>query len=133
LLGQEKAIVLGHDGGGAIAWSVAMMLPGIVEKLIVMNTPHPAVFQKNAFRNYEQMQKSWYMFFFLLQDVPENKLSSNNFELLKNVFEISVKRKEKFTQRDIEGCVPSWSKEGGITGGINYYRANLKAGYRRIS
>ena len=128
-LGQEKAIVLGHDGGGAIAWSVAMMLPGIVEKLIVMNTPHPAVFQKNAFRNYEQMQKSWYMFFFLLQDVPENKLSSNNFELLKNVFEISVKRKEKFTQRDIEGCVSSWSKEGGITGGINYYRANLNAEY----
>ena len=126
-LGQEKAIVVGHDWGCAIAWSVAMMSPSIVEKLIVMNMPHLAVFQKNAFRNYEQMQKSWYMFFFLLQDVPENRLSSNNFEFLKHLFEISIKRKEKFTQSDIEDYVSSWSKEGGITGGINYYRANLNA------
>ena len=66
-----------------------------IEKLIVMNMPHLAVFQKNAFRNYEQMQKSWYMFFFLLQDVPENRLSSNDFEFLKHLFEISIKRKEK--------------------------------------
>jgi pimeloyl-ACP methyl ester carboxylesterase len=49
--------------------------------------------------------------------------------LLKNVFEISVKRKEIFTQSDIEGYISSWSKGGGITGGINYYRANLNAEY----
>jgi hypothetical protein len=68
-----------------------------------MDAPHPTVFQRNAFRNYEQMQRSWYMFFFLLQNVPENMLSSNNFELLKYIFKISIKRKKKFTQSDIEG------------------------------
>ena len=124
-LGQENATVVGHDWGGIIAWSIGMMAPDIVENLIIMNAPHPGVFQRNAFRNYEQMQKSWYMFFFLLQNVPERVLSRNNFELLKRLFEISIKRKKKFTQRDIEGYVSSWSKEGGITGGINYYRSNL--------
>jgi hypothetical protein len=71
-----------------------MMNPSFVEKLIVMNAPHPAIVQRNAFRNYTQMQKSWYMFFFLLEKAPEKVLSSNNFEILKHMFEISIKRKD---------------------------------------
>ena len=126
-LGQEKATIVGHDWGGIVAWSIGMMAPGVIENLIIMDAPHPAVFQRNAFRNYMQMQKSWYMFFFLLQNVPERILSRNNFELLKYVVEISTKRKKMFTQRDIERYTSSWSKEGGITGGINYYRSNLNA------
>jgi len=66
-LGQNKATVVGHDWGGAVAWATAMMNPSFVEKLIVMNAPHLAIVQRNAFRNYAQMQKSWYMFFFLLE------------------------------------------------------------------
>src|SRR6476620_10308977 len=78
-LGQKKATVVGHDWGGAVAWATAMMNPSVVEKLIVMNAPHPAIVQRNAFRNYAQMQKSWYMFFFLLEKAPEKVLSRNNF------------------------------------------------------
>jgi len=124
-LGQNKATVVGHDWGGAVAWATAMMNPSFVEKLIVMNAPHPTIVQRNAFRNYTQMQKSWYMFFFLLEKAPEKVLSRNNFEILKHVFEISIKRKDRFSLSDIEEYVSSWSKEGGITGGLNYYRANL--------
>lgn len=124
-LGEKKATVVGHDWGGAVAWVTAMINPPVVEKLIVMNAPHPAIVQRNAFRNYTQMQKSWYMFFFLLENAPEKVLSRNNFDILKNVFEISIKRKDKFSSSDIEEYVSSWSKDGGITGGLNYYRANL--------
>jgi pimeloyl-ACP methyl ester carboxylesterase len=125
-LGQKKATIVGHDWGGAVAWVTAMINPSAVEKLIVMNAPHPAIVQRNAFRNYTQMQKSWYMFFFLLDNAPEKVLSRNNFEMLKHMFKISIKRTDRFSlSSDIEEYVSSWNKEGGITGGLNYYRANL--------
>ncbi|HXS59588.1 MAG TPA: alpha/beta hydrolase [Candidatus Sulfopaludibacter sp.] len=134
-VGKEKAIIVGHDWGAIIGWSIAMIAPSMVEKLIIMNAPHPAIYQKNAFRNLPQMQKSWYIFFFLMQKAPEKVLSSNNFELLKHMFESSIKRKDKFTYDDIKNYISSWrnvkgekdkgSNFDGISGGINYYRANL--------
>jgi epoxide hydrolase 4 len=40
-LGQEKAIIVGHDWGGAVAWQFAMNLPQMTDKLIILNLPHP--------------------------------------------------------------------------------------------
>jgi epoxide hydrolase 4 len=70
-----------------------------------------------------------------MQKAPEKVLSSNNFELLKHMFESSIKRKDKFTYDDIKNYISSWrnvkgekdkgSNFDGISGGINYYRANL--------
>jgi pimeloyl-ACP methyl ester carboxylesterase len=40
-LGEEKAVIVGHDWGGAVAWNVAFHAPGIVDKLVVLNLPHP--------------------------------------------------------------------------------------------
>ena len=39
--GEEKAIIVGHDWGGAIAWSFAMYMPEMTDKLIIFNLPHP--------------------------------------------------------------------------------------------
>jgi pimeloyl-ACP methyl ester carboxylesterase len=124
-LGRERAIIAGHDWGGIIGWSVAMAAPEVVEKLIIMNAPHPASYQRNVFKNIAQMQKSWYVFFFLLQRVPEKVLNANNFQFLRYMFDLSIKRKHNFTQSDVEKYVDAWNKAGGISGGINYYRANL--------
>jgi pimeloyl-ACP methyl ester carboxylesterase len=40
-LGEENAVIVGHDWGGMVAWNVAFYVPEIVDKLIILNLPHP--------------------------------------------------------------------------------------------
>jgi epoxide hydrolase 4 len=58
--GEEKAIIMGHDWGGAIAWSFAMMKPQMTDKLIIVNLPHPANMARELAKNEEQAANSVY-------------------------------------------------------------------------
>ena len=40
-LGEDKATIVGHDWGGMVAWNVAFQVPGIVDRLVILNLPHP--------------------------------------------------------------------------------------------
>ena len=57
---QPKAIVVGHDWGGLIAWSFAMRHPESTEKLVVLNLPHPWGLRRELANNPEQQQNSQY-------------------------------------------------------------------------
>jgi pimeloyl-ACP methyl ester carboxylesterase len=59
-LGQERAIVVGHDWGGMVAWNVAMHRPDVVERLIVCNLPHPRGMMRELSSNREQQENSQY-------------------------------------------------------------------------
>jgi pimeloyl-ACP methyl ester carboxylesterase len=125
---MDKAILVGLDWGGAIAWLVAMFEPQLIEKLIILNVGHPGTRNRKGFLDFDQMQRSWYMFFFLIPEVPEEVLSRNDFEILKRMVFDTAARKEAFTEDDIEKYVASWKEPGALTGAINYYRA-INPGY----
>ena len=59
-LGYERAIVVGHDWGGAISWQVATHLPQLVERLIILNLPHPRGMAREMAHNPQQQQNSEY-------------------------------------------------------------------------
>lgn len=59
-LGQEKAIVVGHDWGGMVAWQVAMNVPQVVDRLIILNLPHPRGLSRELAHNPEQQANSAY-------------------------------------------------------------------------
>lgn len=117
-----KAILVGHDWGGAIAWMTAMLQPQLIERLIILNVGHPGTRNREGFLDFDQMQKSWYMFFFLIPDVPEEVLSRNDFEFMRKMVFDTATRKQAFAQDDIEKYVSMWKEPGVLTGAINYYR-----------
>lgn len=59
-LGREKAIIVGHDWGGAVAWSLAAFRPEVVEKLVIVNLPHPNGLRRELAQNPEQQRNSQY-------------------------------------------------------------------------
>ena len=76
--GGGRAHVVGHDWGGLVAWRVAMSHPTVVERLVVLNAPHPGVMLRGLFRN-GQMKRSRYIFFFQVPRLAERRFSAQDF------------------------------------------------------
>jgi len=128
--GYGKAHVVAHDWGGVVAWMFAVVNPGHLDKLVVMNCPHPAIFAKNLRGNPRQIARSWYMFFFQIPALPEAAIRSFDYFALKRAFRGWAINKDAFTDEDLEELKKAASVPGSLTAGINYYRAmfqNLKA------
>lgn len=73
--GQEKAIIVGHDWGGAISWALAITRPELVERLIILNVAHPSALAREILENPIQQQSSQYAWDFQEQ-LAHRKLST---------------------------------------------------------
>ncbi|MBS7287926.1 MAG: alpha/beta hydrolase [Candidatus Freyarchaeota archaeon] len=124
--GEERAFIVGHDWGGVVAWALAITRPEFLERLVVMSAPHPSVWQEKAKASVRQLQRSWYIFFFQLAEVPERFLSRNNYMFLKGTLRSTAANANAFSEEDLDEYVKAWSQPGAITAMINYYRANIK-------
>ena len=124
-LGETRAMIVGHDWGGVVAWSFAAFNPDHTDKLVILNAPHPNAYTTKAKSIFRQLQKSWYVFFFQIPDIPEDVLSRNNFFFLKNMIRQSFTKKGVVTEEDLEAYEKAWSQSGALTASINYYRANM--------
>ena len=125
--GAERAHVIGHDWGGGIAWTVAMLHPETVDRLVVLNCPHPAVMEKALRSNWNQIRKSWYIFAFQLPALPEWSLRRNGARGLKDALRRSAKRPETFSEADLDEYARAFSAPGAATAAINYYRAAVRS------
>ena len=121
-LDQPRCVVIGHDWGGAIAWHLAMREPQAVERLIILNAPHPYTFFREL-PTLRQLRKSWYMFFFQLPWLPEKLLRAGDYAGLGHTLRNDPARRGAFTEADIACYKLALAQPGALTAAIHYYRA----------
>jgi len=125
-LGREQAHVAGHDWGGAVAWWLGMKHAERLDRLALLNIPHPLVFERILWRSGKQRRKSSYMFFFQLPWLPERALRRKGFSLLVRTLQ-KTSRPGTFSEEDLALYRAAWARPGALTGMLHWYRAALRA------
>ena len=123
--GEQTAVVVGHDWGAIAAWIAAMRHPERVEKLAILNVPHPAR-SLDGLLSPMQLLRSSYMFFFQIPRLPEEVIRAGDFGLLRSVFRSDPVQPEALTAEDIERYIEAIAQPEVLTASLNYYRALLR-------
>ena len=122
-LNIKKFTLVGHDWGGAISWAFGYKYPELLNKLVIINAPHPKIFRKKIEKNPKQRRSSGYIFQ-LLKPGGEQSLLKNEMMGLKAAVFGTARKKNAFTEEDKQKYIDSWSQPNSILCGVNYYRAN---------
>ncbi len=117
-----RATVVGHDWGGVIAWTLASRRPEVVERLVILNAPHPAVYLRRI-RTPAQMLRSSYVALFQPPLLPEMVLRARDFAVLKAMLRGGAESPAAFTDADLDRYAEAFAKPGALTAMLAYYRA----------
>ncbi len=114
--------LVGHDWGGAVAWAAALKHPDRIARLVILNAPHPYIFQRSLIEDEAQREASQYIRFFRLPQA-ETMIQAMG---LDSFFD------KTFSNQTAGGWLPEderqayldeWSQPGALTGMLNWYRA----------
>ncbi len=111
-LGVDRAHVIGHDWGAALAWVIGSLIPDRVDHLVAMSVGNPASFRTAGLA---QNEKSWYMLLFQFEGVAEQWLSNDGW----------ANFRAWGRHPDADGVIAELEATGSLTPGLNWYRANV--------
>lgn len=122
-LGAERAVLVGHDWGGGVAWHTAARYPERVSRLAVLACPHPEIMARALRRNLRQLCRSWYMFFFQLPVLPERFVSGKR---IQKTLQAQTVRPGVFSPEELARYAEAAERPGAMHAAINYYRAAMR-------
>jgi pimeloyl-ACP methyl ester carboxylesterase len=122
----DPVTVVAHDWGGAVAWGLANQHADKVDKLIILNAPHPDVFARELANNPAQQQASFYVEI-VTAPTAETVLSDNDYAFL------TIALGGVVSDEDMALYKEAWGQPGALTGMVNWYRANFKESQLQIA
>lgn len=129
-LGRDRAVVVGHDWGGAVAWAAAAQEPETVARLVVLNCPPPGVLASELLSNPRQLLRSWYMFLFQLPWLPEWILTRDGASAVGRALRGGSHVREAWPREETAPYQEAMLGPGAARGALGYYRAIFRAPFR---
>jgi pimeloyl-ACP methyl ester carboxylesterase len=123
--GKERVHLVGHDWGGAIAYHVAAMFPGLIGRLAVVNCPHPLALMREL-RHFDQLRRSWYMFAFLLPWLPERMLTRGGGWGAAGILRRLAMHPERLSDERLAPYRENFATVEGARAALAYYRGIFK-------
>lgn len=102
-----------------VSWDIAISSPERLDRLVIANVPHPLVMQQFLRKNFAQIRKSWYIFFFKIPKLPERLARRKNWNLLMSAMAKGLSEAQQNRYRE------AWGQENAITSMINWYRPSF--------
>jgi pimeloyl-ACP methyl ester carboxylesterase len=125
--GAESVLLLAHDWGAVIAWQFAIHRIRDLERLVIMNVPHPAIVDGQP-RNFRQLLRSWYILFFQIPWLPEFLAGLGGAKAIGSGFLDMAVNKERFPDEVLEVYREAARQPGALRAMVNYYRAYVRGG-----
>jgi pimeloyl-ACP methyl ester carboxylesterase len=121
-LGRERFQLAGHDWGAAVSWMVAERAPERLERLVIFDAPHPALWKRAMTEDPAQRAKSRYVQMLRIPALPEMLVKLGGYSGLAKAFQTCT-RPDAFTPEIMARYQAAWRQPGALTGTINWYRA----------
>jgi pimeloyl-ACP methyl ester carboxylesterase len=114
--------LIAHDWGALIAWAFAASNQRPLERLVILNVPHPARLAEGL-RTWQQIKKSWYVFFFQLPWLPEKLMALGGAKAIGRAFSALAMDQTNFGPQVLQVYRDNALIPGALTAMVNYYRA----------